>query len=233
MKEFDVPLISEAKADLDGLVAKLIPTPPQVRTRRKVVEFFRAGEKILRNGTFDDLRIEDLCRLTGSTAPSFYNLFESKERFFAALVTDFARQTFAGLDAIAANLDPKAHSLENLASLLVRFMVHTDRQHRFLTLASFRNVARDPDVRKAMGCMNKLGKGLMLWMLLPHRERIPSDDPERTILVAADIVLALMLQLHIMEVPPFSLGQKDLEERFIEIMLHYLLVPPPVPGKSG
>lgn len=84
----------------------------QRRSQETTVALLEAGAELLRDCTFDELSIDELCARVGVTIGAFYGRFEGKDAFFGALVSLAAKRCLLAIDEAIANDDRLNASLE-------------------------------------------------------------------------------------------------------------------------
>ncbi len=85
MEVCNKPTLEELAQYLDqGLLPEVVPTR-QERSLRSALAMLSAGRELLLDRGLNELSIEAVCELTGTTVGSFYGRFGSKEAFFQSL----------------------------------------------------------------------------------------------------------------------------------------------------
>ena len=118
----------------------------QARSRKLLVDLFRAGLELLQSVDFDGLAVETLCAHAGSTVGAFYSRFESKDAFVEALqrlvVEGARRRVIADFSSGAAPNDSLAH----FNGWIAKGAVVWYRRYEGLIRASLRRTNIGPEI---------------------------------------------------------------------------------------
>ena len=125
--------------DLPGI----LPTR-QRRSQETTVALLEAGAELLRDCAFDDLAIDELCARVGVTIGAFYGRFESKDAFFAALVSLAAKRCLLAIDEAVANDDRLNASLEAACRDVVGVVTQVIRRNEGVLRAAMQYKAVQP-----------------------------------------------------------------------------------------
>lgn len=166
---------------LEGISAQdLVREPQQERSRRTLRRIVGAALELIAERGVDGASVHDIARRAGSSVGSFYARFEGKEDLLAYLEVELwtdARATWE--EALAAR--PWAElSFEELVGSVVRVLVELDRvgarQRRILE--GRRGPGASSDAARAF---HQSIRDDIRALVLRHRDRIRSDDPERAV----------------------------------------------------
>jgi AcrR family transcriptional regulator len=125
--------------DLPGI----LPTR-QRRSQETTVALLEAGAELLRDCAFDELSIDELCGRVGVTIGAFYGRFESKDAFFAALMSLAARRCLLAIDEAVANDDRLQASLEVVCRDVVAVVTDVIRRNEGVLRAAMQYKAVQP-----------------------------------------------------------------------------------------
>jgi AcrR family transcriptional regulator len=131
----DWPLVQ----DLPGI----LPTR-QRRSQETTVALLEAGAELLRTCAFDELSIDELCGRVGVTIGAFYGRFESKDAFFAALVSLASKRCLLAIDEAVANDDRLNASLEAACRDVVAVVTDVIRRNEGVLRAAMQYKAVQP-----------------------------------------------------------------------------------------
>jgi len=98
-----------------------------------------AGREIISEGTYEDLSVEAVCQLAGTTVGTFYGRFENKEKFFVTLQR---LQSFRSQALLAQVIDRHSKGKPNLDRLvqdMVELMVGHFRSNFGIMRASLQH----------------------------------------------------------------------------------------------
>jgi AcrR family transcriptional regulator len=85
MADIDDAALGELGRWIDeGLLPELVPTH-QGRSLRNALAMLDAGRELLHDGGLEELSVEAVCQLAGTTVGAFYGRFENKQAFFLTL----------------------------------------------------------------------------------------------------------------------------------------------------
>jgi len=125
--------------DLPGI----LPTR-QRRSQETTVALLEAGADLLRDCAFDELSIDELCRRVGVTIGAFYGRFESKDAFFAALMSLAARRCLLAIDEAVAKDDRLQARLEVVCRDVVAVITHVIARNEGVLRAAMQYKAVQP-----------------------------------------------------------------------------------------
>lgn len=111
-----------------------VPRAPQQRRSRAATQrMLEAGRELLNEKDIDQIPVQDIVRLAGTSVGSFYHNFGTKDRFFATLVQEMA----INREAIAmANF--AGTPFEQLPEVLVQGAVENHRRYQGLLRSTIR-----------------------------------------------------------------------------------------------
>src|SRR5262249_11118258 len=116
----------------------------QRRSQETTVALLEAGAVLLRDCAFDELSIDELCRRVGVTIGAFYGRFESKDAFFAALMSLAARRSLAAIDEAVAKDDRTHAELEKVCRDVVSVIADVIRENEGVLRAAMQYKAVQP-----------------------------------------------------------------------------------------
>lgn len=125
--------------DLPGI----LPTR-QRRSQETTVALLDAGAELLNDCAFDELSIDELCTRVGVTIGAFYGRFESKDAFFAALVSLATKRCLLAIDEAVANDDRLNASLEAACRDVVAVVTEVIRRNEGVLRAAMQYKAVQP-----------------------------------------------------------------------------------------
>jgi AcrR family transcriptional regulator len=116
----------------------------QRRSQETTVALLEAGAELLRDCAFDELSIDELCARVGVTIGAFYGRFESKDAFFAALMSLAVRRCLAMIDEAVANDDREQAGLESICRDVVAMVTDVIRRNEGVLRAAMQYKAVQP-----------------------------------------------------------------------------------------
>lgn len=125
--------------DLPGI----LPTR-QRRSQETTVALLEAGSELLRDCAFDELSIDELCTRVGVTIGAFYGRFESKDAFFAALMSLAVKRCLVTIDVAVANDDRMQAGLEEVCRDVVMVVTDVIRRNEGVLRAAMQYKAVQP-----------------------------------------------------------------------------------------
>jgi AcrR family transcriptional regulator len=125
--------------DLPGI----LPTR-QRRSQETTVALLEAGAELLRGCAFDELSIDELCSRVGVTIGAFYGRFESKDAFFAALVSIASRRTLSAIDEAVTKDKHAGADLETVCRDVVAVVTDVIRRNEGVLRAAMQYKAVQP-----------------------------------------------------------------------------------------
>ncbi len=174
--------------DLPGI----LPTR-QRRSQETTVALLDAGTELLRDCAFDELPIDELCARAGVTVGAFYGRFESKDAFFAALMSLVSKRSLADIEvAVAADMEADA-SLEAACHHVVSVVTGIIRRNEGVLRAAMQYKAVQP---ARWITVRETGTGLIersMPLLLPRMGRGRRAAKERTIGFAFQMVFGTLI----------------------------------------
>jgi AcrR family transcriptional regulator len=174
--------------DLPGI----LPTR-QRRSQETTVALLEAGAERLRDCSFDELSIGELCRRAEVTVGAFYGRFESKDAFFTALVALAARRCLAALDDAVANDDRSHAELEKVCRDLITVVTDVIRRNEGVLRAAMQYKAIQPAswvaVRETGSAIVARSLPLLLARMGPGRKKAKTQ----TITFAFQMVFGTLL----------------------------------------
>lgn len=207
---------------LQELEEELIPPAQQKRSREKLERMLEAGEKLLADRDYDDLKIDDICREAGCNVTSFYHRFVDKERYFAVLQLNYIRRRQElQIRLRESGAIPKG-GLEQAIRWIVATTLFAHRSDRGPIRAFSRHTFTDPRISSGMVAMNRFVKDEAKLLLKPHRDRIRHPDPDVAIEWAVQLVLSTMLSINTNNPGPFELDDPRLESYLVRTLLAVL-----------
>lgn len=175
-------------ADLPGI----LPTR-QRRSQETTVALLEAGAELLRGCAFDELSIDELCSRVGVTIGAFYGRFESKDAFFAALMSLASKRSLAAIDEAVAKDKHDGADLETVCRDIVAVVTHVIRRHEGVVRAAMQYKAVQPSRWITVA---ETGIGIRersMPLLLTRMGRGRQAAKERTISFAFQIVFGTLL----------------------------------------
>ena len=125
--------------DLPGI----LPTR-QRRSQETTVALLEAGGELLRDCAFDELSIDELCSRVGVTVGAFYGRFESKDAFFAALMSLASKRSLSAIDEAVAKDKHDGADLETVCRDIVAVVTGVIRRHEGVVRAAMQYKAVQP-----------------------------------------------------------------------------------------
>lgn len=181
----------------------------QRRSQETTVALLEAGAELLRDCAFDELSIEELCRRVGVTIGAFYGRFESKDAFFAALMSLAARRSLAAIDEAVAKDDRTHAELEKVCGDVVAVVAHVIRKNEGVLRAAMQYKAVQParwvTVRETAGGIVERSMPL----LLARMGRGRTTAKQQTIAFAFQMVFGTLLSAVLTK--PKNVGLHDQE----------------------
>jgi AcrR family transcriptional regulator len=125
--------------DLPGI----LPTR-QRRSQETTVALLDAGAELLRDCAFDELSIDELCRRVGVTIGAFYGRFESKDAFFAALMSLASKRSLSAIDEAVTKDKHAGAELEIVCRDIVAVVTDVIRRNEGVVRAAMQYKAVQP-----------------------------------------------------------------------------------------
>nr|WP_256443096.1 MULTISPECIES: helix-turn-helix domain-containing protein [unclassified Bradyrhizobium] len=116
----------------------------QRRSQETTVALLETGAAMLGDCTFDELSIDELCGRLGVTIGAFYGRFESKDAFFAALMSLVTRRCLVAVDAALAADDRTEAGLAAICRDVVTVVTTTIRDNAGVLRAAMQYKAIQP-----------------------------------------------------------------------------------------
>jgi AcrR family transcriptional regulator len=164
-----------------------LKTPQQKRSRQTLNRLVQATERILRQKSFDEATVAEICAEAGLTVGAFYARFSNKDAllYFLAQRLQDAGRLSTGADFLKPSSDM---SLAKLITLAVADAIAVYRKHRALMRAVVLRARSDQRMR---AFLNKESRRNLLWFLnlvLRRKGEIGHRNPRR----AAEFGLLLL-----------------------------------------
>ena len=176
-------------ADLPGI----LPTR-QRRSQETTVALLEAGGELLRDCAFDELSIDELCRRVGVTIGAFYGRFESKDAFFAALVSLASKRSLAAIDEAVTKDKHAGADLETVCRDIVAVVViDVIRRNEGVVRATMQYKAVQP---ACWSTVAETGSGIVersMPLLLARMGRARQTAKQRTIRFAFQMVFGTLI----------------------------------------
>lgn len=194
--------------DLPGI----LPTR-QRRSQETTVALLDAGAELLRGCAFDELPIDELCARVGVTVGAFYGRFESKDAFFAALMSLVSKRSLTEIEAaVAADLEADA-SLEAACQHVVSVVTGIIRKNEGVLRAAMQYKAVQP---ARWVTVRETGTGLVersLPLLLARMGRKRRAAKERTIGFAFQMVFGTLINAVLNKPKLVQLDEQEMIDR--------------------
>lgn len=116
----------------------------QRRSQETTVALLETGAAMLRDCAFDELSIDELCARLGVTIGAFYGRFESKDAFFAALMSLVTRRCLVAIDTALADDDRTEAGLAAICRDVVAVVTATIRDNAGVLRAAMQYKAVQP-----------------------------------------------------------------------------------------
>lgn len=207
----------------------ILPTR-QRRSQETTVALLDAGAELLRGCAFDELPIDELCARVGVTVGAFYGRFESKDAFFAALMSLVSKRSLADIEAaVAADLEADA-KLEAACHHVVSVVTDIIRRNEGVLRAAMQYKAVQP---ARWITVRETGTGLIersLPLLLARMGRGRRAAKARTIGFAFQMVFGTLINA-VLNKP--KLVQLDDQEMIDRLALAMFLQLQHEAGKGG
>jgi AcrR family transcriptional regulator len=174
--------------DLPGI----LPTR-QRRSQETTVVLLEAGAELLRDCAFDELSIGELCTRVGVTIGAFYGRFESKDAFFAALMSLAAKRCLMAIDEAVAKDDRTQAELQQVCRDVVTVVTDVIRRNEGVLRAAMQYKAVQPS---RWVTVQETGGGIIERsspLLLARMGRGRREAKQRTISFAFQIVFGTLL----------------------------------------
>jgi AcrR family transcriptional regulator len=107
--------------------------PQQKRSLAATQRMLEAGRELLNDRDIDQISVQDIVRLAGTSVGSFYHNFGTKDRFFATLVQEMATNREAIAMAYFAGAP-----FDQLAKVLVQGAIENHRRYKGLLRSTIR-----------------------------------------------------------------------------------------------
>lgn len=165
--------------------------PLQERSRQTLEDLGDAARSVLREKTFDEASLTEICREAGVTVGAFYARFPDKEALFVHLEHELYD---AAVSAIREALgDAGDLPLDALLERVVVKVFEFNRVHQGVGQAVRLRARLDPEVGERLATVNRRLAGEATEVLLRHYgDRFRHPDPERALSVAFTLMLGTM-----------------------------------------
>ena len=175
-------------ADLPGI----LPTR-QRRSQETTVALLEAGAELLRDYGFDELSIDELCSRVGVTIGAFYGRFESKDAFFAALLSLASKRSLSAIDEAIAKDKHAGADLETVCRDIVAVVTDIIRRNEGVLRASMQYRTEQPGpwtavVETRIGIVER-----SMPLLLARMGRDRQAEKRRTVAFAFQILFGTLL----------------------------------------
>lgn len=204
----------------EGRLPEVVATH-QDRSLRSALSMLDAGREIISEGTYEDLSVEAVCQLAGTTVGTFYGRFENKEKFFVTLQR---LQSFRSQALLAQVIDRHSKGKPNLDRLvqdMVELMVGHFRSNFGIMRASLQHTKEGMwQVLKASGDLHRAAFAGAMAPLLP----LPAEQARRRVLFAYQVLAGVLVHSVLNNPGPLDLQHKDLVPELVRLLRSYLVV---------
>ena len=201
-----------SKSVHDAAVLKTKGISPAQKSRSKATfdALIRAGLEIIEEKEFNSTTIGDVAALAGASVGAFYERFESKEVFFAALQEILATEIELAVRRRVADPSFADYDATTAISVIVTIWLAGIRKHRGLVRASLRHL---PERAEAWFPLARLGKTMteiyvdVLYTRLKGR---PREVLSENVKIAIQFVHGLVVNMILNEPGPLRLDDEKL-----------------------
>ena len=190
----------------------ILPTR-QRRSQETTVALLEAGAEALRDCTFDELSINDLCAKVGATIGAFYGRFESKDAFFNALVELAARQCLVAINATLSDDEVATVPLSELCRRIVGVVVEAIHHNEGVLRAALQYKTTHPS---RWGKVRETGHAIMAMttpLLLARMGRGRIAAKTRTVGFAFQMVFGTLINAVLNKPGPVMLDDPEMIDR--------------------
>jgi len=209
-------------AALDDLDLPGVFPARQERSRAVVLALVEAGLALLRDRSFDDLSIADLCAQAGVTTGSFYARFESKEAFLRAVQQVVIREV---MDDMAARLSAErlvGLTLRDFLGRLVANSVRWRQRYEGLIRASLRAAGTDEGAWSPLRELGRVQVDAVLPVILGLLGRQATSAAERGVRFAFQILFGTLNNMTLVNPGPFGIHDAATPRLLAEAMAHLI-----------
>ena len=190
----------------------ILPTR-QRRSQETTVALLEAGAEALRDCTFDELSINELCAKVGATIGAFYGRFESKDAFFNALVELMVRQCLTSINTALSDETMVDASLRELCRQIVSIVVHAMHHHEGVLRAAMQYKTTHPSrwgkVRDTAHAIREVSTPLLLARMGSGRAAAKT----RTVGFAFQLVFGTLINGVLHQPKPIALDDPEMVDR--------------------
>ncbi|MGO4715380.1 TetR/AcrR family transcriptional regulator [Bradyrhizobium sp. 2TAF24] len=165
----------------------------QRRSQETTVALLETGAAMLRDCSFDALSIDELCGRLGVTIGAFYGRFESKDAFFAALMSLVTRRCLVAIDAALTDDDRTEASLAAVCHDVVAVVTAAIRDNAGVLRAAMQYKAVQPGRWLTVSETGSAIVALAMPRLLARMGRGRRAAKERTIAFAFQMVFGTLI----------------------------------------
>jgi AcrR family transcriptional regulator len=201
-----------------GMLPELSPTH-QERSLRNAYAMLCAGRELLRHGGLEELSIEGVCQLAGTTTGAFYGRFSSKEAFFVTL----QRLATIGSDRrfllFAERHAAGSSSLEEAVAEVVQLSVDFFRADVGVLRASLQHTREGMwQVLKKAGDRYRLVLADTIAPMLP----LPRKQARVRAMFAYQAILGVLIHAILIDPGPMHLDDESLPPELVRLAKSYL-----------
>lgn len=187
----------------------------QRRSQETTVALLETGAAMLRDCAFDTLSIDELCGRLGVTIGAFYGRFESKDAFFAALMSLASRRCLAAIDAALARDDRTEAGLDAICRDVVAVVTATIRDNAGVLRAAMQYKAVHVQPGQWV-TVSETGSAIVaraMPLLLARMGRGRRTAKERTIAFAFQMVFGTLMNAVQNKPKPIELDAPEMVDR--------------------
>jgi len=211
-------------AVLDGLDLPGVFPARQDRSRAVALSLIEAGLILLRDRSFDDLSIADLCTQAGVTTGSFYARFESKEAFLRAVQQVVIIEAKRDLERRLRTEDLAGVSMRDFLGRLVAHSVRWRQRYEGLVRASLRAVSTDEAAWSPLRELGHAQVDRLLPIILDRLGAAHTPKAEAGVRFAFQILFGTLNNMVLVNPGPFGIHDPATPRLLAEAMAHVIEV---------
>jgi len=209
--------------------------PRQARSRETLDRLLAAGELLLADRGFEDMRLRDVAEAAGVSVGAIYQRFPDKECFYTALQENFANRIRGEMAPRFAPEVWQGRDAYAVVSKLVELVVATFREHRGPLRAFLRRRVNSPEIEPPM---RRFGVQIVrvLTALLRDRPGLAlTEDTEERVAIGMQVVFSTAVHAVLNSPDPLEIDDARMAPHLTEMLTRYLGIDDPnaSPTRSG
>lgn len=205
-----------------GELPELIPARQQ-RGLRNALAMLAAGRELLATRTLEDLAVEQVCHLAGTTVGAFYKRFASKHDFFLTMQRLQALRGRAVHDQFAGRHARAMRPLSQLCHEMVEVQVRSFRSNAGVIRAALQHTHEGLwDIYKAAGDHYR---AVLIDSLMPYLAHLPRRQAQERVRFAFQVVAGTLIHALLNKPGPLDIDNDKLTSELALVVESYLSRP--------